>query len=385
MTVSIVSFDFPYPPVYGGIVDVYYKIKTFHSLNFEITLHCYTQNSVSPNDLQEVLKFCKKVYLYPRKFSIQLFSGVPYMISSRNSSLLSSRLIKQATDLILVEGIHCSRIFWEGLPVHSYKILRMHNVEWQYYKGLAKNERRFFKKLYFLMESLLLKLSEKKALAGFDEIATLSHADQNYFKKSYEAISCHYLPAFHPNDWYLPKLGKGKYLLFHGDLSIADTEFHLTHKLIPFLSDAGLPLYIAGRNPSPELMDCVARYDWIHIVSNPNLKQMDKLIEGSHIILLSTGIKAGIKLKLLESLFKGRFVVANGASVEGSGLKDLVHLVESKETLVAKVLELWVQEFGEEDHLKRQLYLENTFNNFNNLRNYLNQLNLKQKLWNTDI
>jgi hypothetical protein len=384
-TVSIVAFDFPYPPVYGGIIDVFYKIRSFHSLNFEITLHCYTRKSICPTALQEVSKFCKEIYWYPRKFSFSLFLGVPYIISSRNDGLLYSRLVEQASDLIWVEGIHCSRIFWEGLPVHSYKVVRMHNIEWKYYKGLAKNERSLFKKLYFWLESFLLRIVERRALSSFDEVLTLSHADHHYFKNTYKHLSCHYLPAFHPNDGYFPKTGKGKYLLFHGDLSIADTEFQLRHHLIPFLSGTGLPLYIAGRNPSQNLLDFVATREWIRILPNPDLLEMDQLIQESHIILLATGIQAGIKLKLLESLFKGRFVVANAASVEGSGLEPIVHLVEGKASWEAKVLELWNREFGEEDNLSRQRYLEYAFNNNRNLSSYLKKMNLNKKLWNTDI
>ena len=37
----IVSFDVPFPPNYGGAVDVFYKIRALHKLGVKIHLHCF--------------------------------------------------------------------------------------------------------------------------------------------------------------------------------------------------------------------------------------------------------------------------------------------------------------------------------------------------------
>ncbi len=37
----IISFDIPYPPNYGGVIDVYFKIRTLHELGIKIHLHCF--------------------------------------------------------------------------------------------------------------------------------------------------------------------------------------------------------------------------------------------------------------------------------------------------------------------------------------------------------
>ena len=37
----IVSFDVPYPPDYGGAIDVYYKLKALHEEGIKIYLHCF--------------------------------------------------------------------------------------------------------------------------------------------------------------------------------------------------------------------------------------------------------------------------------------------------------------------------------------------------------
>ena len=31
----------PYPPNYGGVIDVFYKIKSLHAIGIKIILHCF--------------------------------------------------------------------------------------------------------------------------------------------------------------------------------------------------------------------------------------------------------------------------------------------------------------------------------------------------------
>ena len=67
MKINIVSFDIPYPPDYGGVIDIYYKIKALNSVGIKIYLHCF---------------------YYGRKRSFRLES-----ICSRNISLANSSYI----------------------------------------------------------------------------------------------------------------------------------------------------------------------------------------------------------------------------------------------------------------------------------------------------
>ena len=38
----IISFTIPYPPNYGGAIDVFYKIKALHSAGVKVHLHCFS-------------------------------------------------------------------------------------------------------------------------------------------------------------------------------------------------------------------------------------------------------------------------------------------------------------------------------------------------------
>ena len=75
--IHIISFDIPYPPIYGGIIDVFYKIKSLHKLGYRITLHCF---QYKVKDEQTVLnEYCERVIYYPRKkVIILLFFNIRY-------------------------------------------------------------------------------------------------------------------------------------------------------------------------------------------------------------------------------------------------------------------------------------------------------------------
>jgi hypothetical protein len=55
----IVCHDVPYPPDYGGVFDLYYKIRTLHEQGIQILLHCFT----SGREEQPILKtLCEQVF-----------------------------------------------------------------------------------------------------------------------------------------------------------------------------------------------------------------------------------------------------------------------------------------------------------------------------------
>ena len=43
--IHIVCFDVPHPPDYGGVIDIYYKVKSLHELGIKVHLHCYQYGS----------------------------------------------------------------------------------------------------------------------------------------------------------------------------------------------------------------------------------------------------------------------------------------------------------------------------------------------------
>lgn len=82
----IVSFDIPYPADYGGVIDVFFKIKALYEAGVKIHLHCFEYHRPPAPELDQ---YCEKVSYYPRKISSRLlFHKLPYIVISRQSDEL---------------------------------------------------------------------------------------------------------------------------------------------------------------------------------------------------------------------------------------------------------------------------------------------------------
>ena len=99
MEIQFVSLDNPFPPNYGGAIDIYYKIKALSRVGCNITLHAfYKDRQPSINN-----KYCSKIYYYKRPNSlIQMISAKPYSVKSRVSNEIVNKLIKSTQKLILI-------------------------------------------------------------------------------------------------------------------------------------------------------------------------------------------------------------------------------------------------------------------------------------------
>src|SRR5580765_4305487 len=101
----IICLDVPYPVDYGGVFDLFYKIKSLSEAGVHIHLHCFEYGRGKQKELEN---FCKEVYYYARNTGHKGMSmSIPYMVSSRASDALLENLLKDDYP-ILLEGIQCS-------------------------------------------------------------------------------------------------------------------------------------------------------------------------------------------------------------------------------------------------------------------------------------
>ena len=88
----IVSFDVPFPANYGGVIDVFYKIKSLQREGVGIILHCFQYGRQKSEELESL---CEKVYYYKRKMNwLGVFSKTPFIVYSRKNRKLYQNLLK---------------------------------------------------------------------------------------------------------------------------------------------------------------------------------------------------------------------------------------------------------------------------------------------------
>lgn len=359
MYLHIVSFDVPYPANYGGVIVVFHQIRALHAQGVKVLLHCFQYGDRGPQ--VELEQYCHEVHYYPRSRSLlHQLNRLPFIMRTRVSEALVQRLQKDQHP-ILFEGMHTSALLWDKRLQNRRKLVRMHNIEWQYYQNLAQltSPQQVFKRLYFLLESGKLKQIEPKVLKYADEIITLSAGDTAYYRAL--KTNTHYIPAFHPNEKVESLPGRGEYLLFHGKLSVPDNERAAFWLIEEVGSRMNVPFIIAGMEPSIRLRELIAQFAHIQLIENPDDAEMYALIANAHINLLVSSQVAGIKLKLLNALFRGRFCVANEAMVSGSGLEQLCTICQSGEEMRWAVARLMEIPFEKSQIEERRAMLETEF------------------------
>jgi hypothetical protein len=220
---------------------------------------------------------------------------------------------------------------------------------------------------------------EKQVIKHANYIISISPDDEVYFEQTYDVASdnCCYIPPFHPNERVESKSGRGEYVLYHGKLSIADNEQAALYLINKVFSKLEIPFYIAGKDPSVKLQNLAAQYDNIQIVPNPSEKEMTDLIQNAQINVLLSFQRSGMKLKLLNALFRGRFCIVNAHMVQNTGLESLCYIKNTSKDIRATVESLMNVQFSQNNIQERRNVLEKAFSNNENAQILIEILNKK--------
>lgn len=355
----IVCLDVPYPVDYGGVFDLFYKIKTLHEHGIGIHLHCFEYGRGQPVELQ---KYCVEVNYYSRNQGHKGFSHtVPYIVCSRSSEKLVENLLKDDFP-ILLEGIHCTHVVHDHRFQHRKMILRLHNVECVYYRQLAKSTASPFKKIYYRYESRMLKRYEK-SIANKLLIAAVAEQDVLFYRKEFGAAHIVCVPVFLPSMTVTSKAGAGCYCLYQGNLSIAENELAACWLLKHVFRELPFPFVIAGKRPSPRLQKMIQHYPQGCLVADPTETEMQDIIEKAQVHILPSFNSTGTKLKLLNALFNGRHCLVNKEAIRDSGLEKICHVASTAETFKITLSDIYGRPFSQDDINLRKEVLGEMFSN----------------------
>jgi glycosyltransferase involved in cell wall biosynthesis len=355
----------PYPPGYGGVVDVFYRIEALKKQGIGIVLHVVSYETDVPQQLESL---CEKVFVYKRKRSLaSLFGRLPFIVASRMSDFLLENLVAFQYP-ILFEGIHCCGFLSHALLSDRVKIVRAHNVEHHYYQKLSEAEPNILKKLYFKLESSRLRTFEL-VLNHATSVLCISKTDRAYFEK-YD-VNPVFIPPFHHTTKNYYSGETDRVALYHGNIRVAENRTaakFLIDKVLPHLK---CPLIIAGKNASTLKTSLSEK---LILIDSPSDQELNELIARSAVHVLPTFSPTGFKIKLLHALEAGKHVVVNSPMVEGTGLENLCVLAESAGDMAGAVNDLINEPFTESAFEKRRALLDASFSNEVNAKKIINLL-----------
>ncbi len=355
----IVSFDIPYPPNYGGVIDVYYKLIALSRAGIKIHLHCYEYGR---NHAPELNQWCEEVHYYPRRTGVWSSLGKrPYIVQSRRSEHLIARLAKDNYP-ILFEGLHSCYFIEDERLNGRRKIYRESNIEHHYYYHLFKAERNLFRKFYFISASLKLLLYQK-ILKHATLMLVVSQSDTAYLQHRFKSQRVVYLPSFHPNEEFSVMPGRGDYALYHGNLSVTENYKAARYLITKVFAGSNHKLIIAGLDPPESLVRLIEEYPNIELVSNPDDETLFGLIRNAHANVLVTFQPTGLKLKLLNTLYQGRYSVVNPDMVAGTGLESLCRIASDAKGLKEAIEDVFDHDFDIHEVENRRNILTGIYSN----------------------
>ena len=364
---NIISLDIPYPPNYGGAVDIWYKLMALKKMGIKINLHCFYFNRTPSKELE---KYCFETYYYQRNMNyFNIFSRRPFIIKSRSSSELL-RNLKQNTDPILFEGLHtCHEIANPQLSERK-KIIRMHNIEHQYYHGLSKFTNNPLKKLYYLTEARKL-YNFEKIIHHADLICAISENDYKHYTKTHSNVMK--LTVFHGHNAYHSER-REEYALYHGNLDVSENEYVALYLINQIFKELDYSLIIAGKNPGKKIIKAIKLNSNVSLIGNINNEKLNDLIANARIHIMPGFHSYGMRIKLIHALHSSGHVITNSNMITDKKLTEFCNLAETPEDIKKLIMEKTDKPLSENEFMKRQKMLAENYLNERNAEILINRI-----------
>jgi len=330
----------PFPPHSGGVIKSN-KLVDFLSDEYNLSVACLLKN----DDNKHVAEFQQKYKLddfislelnIPRtakNFFLSNLQGIPLNLYRNKSSEFKAKIKQVANDYDVIFCDHY--VMFQYIP-KDYKgkiILHEHNCEYLIWKRYADIEKSIPKKMALLNQAYRIKKYEqeicKKAniiLAApndIDELVNIGAARNKFYD------------TYHLGDDTLlsePNLifdQTEKVLLYIGTLS---WEANIDG-LIWFFNDiwkkiteqhADVKLYIVGKNPDVRLQTFAAKDN--RIILNGFVENVEPYFQKARAFITPLRFGSGIKVKIINSLYRGIPTVTTAIGTEGLKVKDGEHI-----------------------------------------------------------
>lgn len=358
----IISFANPFPPNYGGVIDVFYKIKALHEIGVQIYLHCFVDDIP---ELSNALKnITKEIFFYKNKKTIlNFFSFTPYSIKYRNDKSIIYNLKKNDVP-VLFESMKTISMYRK--IDYSKRFMRLHNIEFDYFFGIYKSETNVIKKCIFLLESFKYYFIGKK-IKDFNKVIALSINDFNYITNL--GLTSTYLPLFHGNSIKEYSSSFGKYAIFSGDLKTSENKKSLKFIVSVFEKLNMYKLVIVVNDEINFVNKLVSGNKNMEVIKLYDFEHLKQLYADAHIAIMYSFQQSGTKLKLVNALYNSRHCLINDNIVDDPRVTSICNIANSKVDFENKINYLIKKPYTIEDYnIRKKVLLEVYDDNLNAIK-----------------
>lgn len=355
--ITFVTTQLPYPPISGGAIKSWRLLLHF-AQNHPVTLVCALKGSDSDglDEMQSKIQLAA-LHAFPidrPRNAINLLKSYLYadtLNTYRNRSRSIAEAINDSLpncDVLLIDHYEMGQYIPTGF--RGKVVLHQHNAEYVMWQRLGKLEKNPFKKILLYLESQRIAKAER----AYCERADLVWAAPNDITEL-EKIGVRrsrMKPTYHLGEdemmgWPDMVWTDTRAALFYaGTLSWeanVDGLLWFLEKVWPVVSSRhpDLVFDIAGKQPDLRLIEAASRDPRIQL--HGFVEDLSELYRTSRVFVCPLRFGSGIKVKVINALYRGIPTVTSRIGVEGLDVADGVHLFfedDSSEAFAKRVLVL---------------------------------------------
>lgn len=324
--ILVVSGFMPFPPIFGGAIDVWERIKGLHTLGYEIDLVVTDKYNPTTEQIEQLNKFIRHFYFVKRENKVhQLLRKLPLQFLSRKG--LKYLKINQQYHCVILESEFCWAVTLNDTITYKNLIVRVHNIESLYFKMLGKSATNLKEKIYYKLETAKIKQLSQIVFQKADRLWFISKDDLKVCNLPQKSM---FMP-FPVNDAFVqPTVKKGFNVVFMGSLFMQNNLYGLdwyvknVHPLL-IKEVPDYHFYIIGslKEENLELDKKYSQLNKVTIVINaPCLKNY---YEKAAVFINPMFHGSGVKVKSVNALVNGLPLVSTSIGVEGIGLTDTMY------------------------------------------------------------
>lgn len=332
MNILVISSYLPYPLTSGGHIRLYNLLKNL-AKNHQIILVCEKRQFQTKDDIQEVNKFCKEIFVVDRVKQWSLkniaktgFSPYPFLLighkSDKMKRIIQTLLDKKTFDLIHIETFYVM----QNLPqTFLPTILVEHNIEYLVYKRFAQFAKIALRPLLYI-DVLKLTYWEKYYWRKATKLVAVSEEEKKLMQRNDVAIVSNGVDT---SKYQIANIKyqiskKEKRVLFIGDfkwIQNRDAVKFILQEIWPILQrewnskNGKLLLWVVGKNIPQTLKELATDSNIIFDEHAP--KETEEIFKQSTILLSPVRVGGGTSYKILEAMASGIPVVTTSLGKEG--------------------------------------------------------------------
>lgn len=311
----------------GGSQDILGRILALSSLGYEIDVIAIddAEQLQAPPNLPDNIN----VFLYKKSMNIINSIKFPIASASRYIEEICEFLKNREYDYAFAESEFMIP-YWKNKKVRAKKsFIRMHNIESEYYLELAKSDKKKYKRVLYKIDSKRLKKIENELINFYDQLLFISESERETFSKRRIDKKLNILPASVPlsiEGKSFPITPNNFQLLSFGDFTLDINK----KGLIWFLDNVWPIIIRENKNAKLKIAGNGAAFfkdyekDNIEILGY--VEDLQALFNEMQYIIVPLLEGAGVKIKLVESLLMKKTIITTSKGIEGTDLKDNVHL-----------------------------------------------------------